>query len=378
MDEYGYSRPPRRGGWGALTVAIVAFVLGALLGSVALSSNGGYFSRSVSRVSEIFDEEMVKGIYDGAIRAVAKVETVQTAGRGTFFGQRGQGSGFLVTRNGEFLTNYHVIEGADQVKVILDGGQRLDGAVVGTDPGNDLALLRVDAAQVAGVTPLILADSSEVRPGQIAIALGSPFGLQGSVTVGIVSGVDRTLRPSSRRAISGMIQTDADIFPGNSGGPLLNSSGQVIGINTALATRGDESVGFAVPSNVARRELERLSQGESLKRGWLGVSVLTVDSQNAADLGLEVESGAYVIDVFEGSPAEAAGVRPAQVGPNDTPGPGGDLIVAIDGRGVTGANGLIAAFAEKQPGDSALLDIVREGRRGTLTVTLADWPDGVS
>ncbi|MEE9286403.1 MAG: trypsin-like peptidase domain-containing protein [Dehalococcoidia bacterium] len=368
-----------RGNWALLTavIAVLALVAGLIIGNNLPDSRRDFSPFPTSEKIEVFDETLVQELYDVSIPAVVKIETRQSSGGVFSFNERGQGSGFLVNDNGEFLTNFHVIDGAERVTVILESSKRLRGEVVGTDSSNDLALIRVDASQLQGIIPLTLGDSSQVRPGQLAIALGSPFGLQGSVTVGIVSGVGRSLPSVTQRRIVGMIQTDAAIFPGNSGGPLLNSSGEVIGINTAVASRGNESLGFAVPSNTAKNILARLASGVTIKRPWLGVSLLELDSERAEAAGLSVDRGIYIVDVVESSPAARAGLRPGSDG-RGLPGPGGDVITAVDGIEVSTVDDLIAQFNTKQPGDTITLTLIRDGEEIEIETTLAEWPDSLS
>lgn len=384
MEGFEYYSPvpaqqPNRSNWIMMTVivAVAALILGLVIGNSLPGGGNGLTTLPASAKIEVFDENLVQELYDLTIPAVVKIETSEASGNRFTFGGRGQGSGFLVSDNGEFLTNYHVVEGAERITVILQNSKRLRAEVVGSDSSNDLALIRVDVSQLDGIAPLTLADSSAVRPGQLAIALGSPFGLQGSVTVGIVSGVGRSLPSVTQRRIVGMIQTDAAIFPGNSGGPLLNSKGEVIGINTAVASRGNESLGFAVPSNTAKNILSRLASGIQIKRPWLGVSLLELDSERAEAAGLTVDRGIYIIDIVEGSPADQADLRPGSDG-SGLPGPGGDVIRAVDGVAVSTVDDLIVEFNSKQPGDEITLSITRNGEELDITITLAEWPDSLS
>jgi S1-C subfamily serine protease len=358
-----------------IITSIIALVIGLSVGNRSNDSSG-FGSLQASAKIEVFDESQVQTLYDSAIASVVKIETSQS-GNGTSFRENGQGSGFLVDNAGNFLTNNHVIEGAHRVTVVLESGRRIQGKVVGSDPGNDLALVHVDPSRIEGIIPLVLADSSKVRPGALAVALGSPFGLQGSVTVGVISGVDRSLPSSTNRPIVNMLQTDAAIFPGNSGGPLLNSSGQVIGINTAVASRGNESLGFAVPSNTARSILERLSIGAEIQRPWLGVSLLTVGSAEGSSLDVGVERGVYIVDGVEGSPAEVAGLKSDANG-NGLPSKDGDVILKADGIDIDEVNDLISFFNTKQPGDQVTLQLHRDGKTIDVTVTLGGWPDSLS
>jgi len=368
---------PRRWLFATTAIAVVAMVAGLLIGNAWSDRDGGVAATPVSERIELFDEGLVQQLYESAIKSVVKIEVVQGQPGSFSFGGRGQGSGFLVSSQGEILTNYHVVQGASRVTIVLEDGTRLPGEVAGTDPANDLALVRVAKDAVKSITPLVLGDSALVKPGQLAVALGNPYGFQGSVTVGVVSGVNRSLPSITRRPILGMIQTDAAIFPGNSGGPLLSSRGEVIGINTAVTTEGTERLGFAVPSNTARSVLARLSAGATIKRPWLGVSLLTLDSDRAESAGLTVRRGVYLVDVVAGSPAEQAGLRPGRTAAGQ-PAPGGDVIVAADGRPVATVDDLISYFNGKQPGDTVTLTLLREGKEVQVTVKLAEWPDSLS
>jgi S1-C subfamily serine protease len=197
-----------------------------------------------------------------------------------------------------------VVDKVSTVKVFLSDGTQLEGKVIGTDPNNDIALVQVDAAKVPNLAYLVLADSTKVKPGQMAVALGSPFGLQGSITVGIVSGIGRSIPGSSSRNMTGIIQTDAAINPGNSGGPLLNSRGEVIGINTAIEASAN-GVGFAVPIDTAKKILPELLKGGSIKTPWLGIEGMPVSKDLVEKLQLKVEKGVR---------GRRYGQRPAEAG----------------------------------------------------------------
>ena len=231
---------------------------------------------------------------------------------------------------------------------------------------NDLAVVRVDPERVRGIVPLPLGDSELVEPGQLAIAIGSPYGLQSSVTVGVVSGVNRTLPSDIHHPIQGMIQTDAAIFPGSSGGPLLNSRGEVIGVNTAVVESGGDTIGFAVPSNSIAELLERMAAGMETGRPWLGVTLLTLNEETANDLGLETDAGIYITDVVEDSPAERGGLRT------------GDVIVGAGGDEIARSSDLVAFLEGKRPGNEVTIDVHRDGSETSITVTLGTWPDSLS
>ena len=338
--------------------AAVSLMVGLLLGNLSTQRSGQPFAISAA-AQELFDESLLQALYEDAVSSVVEIQAFSSSGRG-------QGSGFLVSTDGKILTNNHVVQGAIRITVILDDGSRLSGEVISTSPEHDLAVVQVDAAEVAGLRPLTLADADGVSPGQLAIAIGSPFGLQGSVTVGIVSGLDRRLV-----SISGLIQTDAAIFPGNSGGPLINSSGEVIGINTAVLTGSEESFGFAVPSDKAMELLDET--GSLSERAWLGVSIQELDAQTAAALG--VAGRVYITDVAEGSPAEGAGLRAGSI-VQGTPTAGGDVITSVDGVPVSGIGDLIEAIRAKRPGDLVVLRIERDGASIDVAATLGTWPVG--
>lgn len=280
-----------------------------------------------------------------------------------------QGSGFIIDGEGYILTNYHVVADAAEVEVTLHDGTVLAAEVRGTDRESDLALLAIDAQEVAGIRPLPLGDSDAARPGQMAIALGSPFVLSCSVTVGIISGVDRSLASSTARLITQLLQTDAAINPGNSGGPLLNSAGEVVGINTAIESP-NSGIGYAVPINRAKSILSSLREGGEVGTPWLGISGQAVNPELAEELELPVTSGVYVVQVWEDSPAEAAGLRGA-----DEDLRGGDTITGVDGVEAGSVLELLDYFNSRTPGDVVSLTVVRGDETLTVEATLAEWPE---
>jgi S1-C subfamily serine protease len=285
----------------------------------------------------------------------------------------GTGSGFLIDDEGHVITNNHVIDGASSVSVTLSDGTVIDASVLGTDPVDDVALLQVDPADVAGIEPLTLADSDSLSPGQLAIAIGSPFGLEGSITVGVISGLDRSLTGDDGRPIVGVIQTDAALNPGNSGGPLLNSSGEVIGINTAIEGQSADGVGYSVPINTARDVVSRLERGETVTRPWLGISGTTINSSVADALSLDVDGGIYVLEVVPGSPAEEAGLVGGGTVAGGEPGNGGDVITAADGEDLATIDELIEFLNGKEAGEAVSLRVDRGGAVVSVDVTLAPF-----
>jgi S1-C subfamily serine protease len=298
------------------------------------------------------------------------------------FGQQQQGtatgSGFVVDEDGTIITNAHVVDGASKVTVSFEeGGEAIDADVKGVDNDADIAVLKINP-EGRDLTVLPLGDSSKAQVGDPVVAIGNPFGLQRTVTTGIVSALQRQVDAPSGFPISGVIQTDASINPGNSGGPLLNARGEVIGINSQIQTggtgQGSVGIGFAVPVNVAKKELPQLREGKEIKRAYLGVVMGDLNSTIAKQLGVPVDQGAVVTDVTSGSPADKANLEPG----DSTTGRGADVIVAIDGKKVTGADDVVQAVAEKSPGDSVTIQFYRGKDKHTETLKLGERPDQVS
>lgn len=361
---------------------LVVFVLLMMLLGVSGAAGAvvsGVFHNTASAAAVLYDEEAVVALYERANSAVVEINVAQpTSSRfWSAVPQQSQGSGFLVDMEGHILTNYHVVQDAARVRVTLADGRTLDAQIAGTSPADDLALLKVDPQAVKGITPLPLGDSGAAKPGQMAIALGSPFGLENTITVGVVSGVNRSRSSVLGRPITGMIQTDASINPGNSGGPLLNSRGEVIGINTAIeaSASGATGVGFAVPVNTAKDVLAQLLQSTTVKRPWLGIRGMALSQELGELLGLTASRGVYIVTVTPGSPAEAAGLRGAGTGVNGRPGPGGDVITAADGRSVRSVEDLTSYFNSLRPGDTVNLALIRDGQTLQLSVVLGEWPE---
>jgi len=268
-----------------------------------------------------------------------------------------EGTGFVYDTAGDIVTASHVVDGATAIQVRFKDGSVAKATLVGTDPSSDTAVIKVSVA-ASKLKPLALADSGDVQPGQGAVAIGSPFGYEESITAGIVSAVDRSIEAPNGYSIPNAIQTDAPINHGNSGGPLIDSSGKVIGVNVQIAA--DDSggasqnagVGFAVPSNTVKRVTDALVAGRTVQHAYLGVSIGT----NADG------TGAVVGAVRAGSPAAAANVER------------GDVVVSVNGKPVSSADDLTAAIAALQPGDKATLKVQRGGSTLTLTVTLGTRP----
>src|SRR5262245_50237589 len=269
---------------------------------------------------------------------------------------RGAGSGFIIDADGSILTNSHVIERAERITVKLSDGRTLRARVIGSDPDTDIALIKVDGQTGLPVAPL--GDSSTLRMGEWVCAIGNPLGYEHSVTVGVVSFLGRKLFDQS---LDNYIQTDAAINFGNSGGPLINARGEVIGINAAISSRAS-SIGFAVPINGAASVLPQLRARGRVSRGYMGVALRDVDPDLERSLKLTVNHGAMVQDVTDGSPADRAGLRPY------------DLVVAIDDQRVGNDDQLIREIARRTPGSPARLTFMRDGHEQSATVKLAERP----
>ncbi len=309
------------------------------------------------------------------------------------FGQESQGqdedtgSGIVVNGDGTILTNYHVVENAIKVTVSFEKGKSVEAKVVGTDPSDDLAVLRISTDGLT-LHPLTLGDSSTVQVGDPVYAIGNPFDLERTLTTGVISALQREITAPNGFTIDNVLQTDAPINPGNSGGPLLNTAGEVIGINSQIETggSGDGSVGigFAVPINTAKSELPELEKGGTVRGAYLGLTSLTIDGSLSA-LNLPVKSGALVESVEPRTAAAKAGIRGGSVSTNTESGQvevGGDIIVKIDGKEVASSEDLANDIEEKKPGDKVTIELERatgtgKYERKTVTATLGERPNSV-
>jgi len=328
-------------------------------------------------------EGTLEGLYQQVNPGVVSIR-VSTAN------DEGLGSGFVYNKLGHIITNYHVVENADKVEVDFPSGLKVYGNVVGTDLDSDLAVIKVNVAEDA-LTPLTLGDSDTALVGQTVVAIGNPYGLSGTMTLGIVSARGRVL-DSMRQSSSGiyfsagdLIQTDASINPGNSGGPLLNLKGEVIGVNRAIQTSGqtlsgeaaNTGIGFAISSNIVRRVVPSLIATGVYRYPYLGLSSLNSLNLTIVDaLNLPQNTGAYITDIAAGGPADKAGLRggSTQTKVNGLYG-GGDLIVAVDGREIKEFSELLSYMAvNKAPGDVITFTIIRGGNRVDVPVTLGERP----
>jgi S1-C subfamily serine protease len=321
------------------------------------------------------EEELVIDVYARVSPAVVCITAPQQFGECI-------GSGFVIDTEGHIVTNDHVATAAQQLLVTLADERTVSAELVGTDPGSDLAVLQIDVPAEA-LTVAELGDSATIQVGQRTIAIGNPFGLERTVTTGVVSSLGRTLaRDDSDFQIAELIQTDAAVNPGNSGGPLLDSSGKVIGVNTAIAstTGSNSGVGFAVPVDIVKRVVPALIETGSYQHPWIGVSGRSITPEMVEALGLSVETGVLIFGVEPGSPAASAGLRGGsrEVAVSGIPMlGGGDILIAIDGKTVKRFDDMVNYLAvSTSVGDEVVLTVVRDGQELEVAVTLQERPAG--
>jgi S1-C subfamily serine protease len=289
------------------------------------------------------------------------------------------GSGFVIDNDGHVLTNNHVISGASKITVKVGDGQAVDAKVVGSDPSSDVALLQLSGDH-SNYHPLQLGDSSGLEVGDPVVAIGNPFGLDSTVTSGIVSALQREISAPNGFSISDVIQTDASINPGNSGGPLIDASGRVVGINSQIETGGGQGsvgIGFAIPSNTAQDVVKQLLTTGTVKRAFLGVSGTDVTPALAKAVSLPVDHGALVQQAYPGGPAARAGLQGGQTQATVGGQPialGGDIIVKVNGKDVQGMDDVVNAVNDSQVGDQITLTVMRDGKQQDIKVTLGDRP----
>jgi S1-C subfamily serine protease len=334
-------------------------------------------------------------IYERTAPSVVKVtSTIVRQSESPFgFGEGAEqgiatGSGFVIDANGTLLTNWHVVENASKVTVSFEHSKTVEAHVVGKNPSQDLAVLKIPTEGLT-LHPLTLGDSSTVEVGEPVVAIGNPFGLSRTLTTGVISALQREITAPNGFSIDNVLQTDAPINPGNSGGPLLNGKGQVIGITSQIETGGGGSdgnigIGFAVPINTAKSELPELEKTGTVQTAYLGVVMVSVDG-SLSSLNLPAKSGALIEKVEAGSPAAKAGIRAgnieAKVGGNEIS-VGGDIIVGFDGKKVTSNESLASYVGTKKPGDTVTLELYRESGSGgytkkDVTVTLGQRPNSI-
>jgi Do/DeqQ family serine protease len=301
------------------------------------------------RPNPFFEDPVFRQFFGGGDQIMRPRQRVETS----------LGSGVIVSDKGYILTNNHVIAGADAIQVSLRDGRTADARVVGSDPETDLAVLKIDLSKLPTIT---LGQSEQLRIGDVVLAIGNPFGVGQTVTMGIVSATGRS--HLGINTFESFIQTDAAINPGNSGGALVNAQGNLVGINTAIFSRsgGYQGIGFAIPTSMAKTVLEDIIQHGRPLRGWLGIDARMVTEEIARQLGIEPTGGLVVTGVVRGGPAHRAGVQP------------GDLILSIDGKEITEARDALIAISSRRPGAKVTMKIRRNGKEMTLQMTAIERP----
>lgn len=370
-----FGAPDRRGRSGGLRTAIIGGLIGALVASAAtfgiVQATGGTSERVVERrlsdpvAAEDGSGESVVAIAERARPWVVNIN-VETRRPGLFGNQlrQGTGSGVILRSDGHIVTNAHVVQGAESVRVTLANGEELSADVVGADTDTDVAVVKVDRT---GLPAAVLGTAGDLKVGELTVAIGSPLGLRQSVTAGIVSALGRTVdRPEQQAPLVDMIQTDAAITQGNSGGALLDGNGALIGINTAIAASpnvGAEGIAFAIPVDIVQEVAEELIETGQATHPWLGIVGGNIDAETARQFG--IGQGARVIEVVSGSPADDAGLEQ------------GDVIVGFDGETITSMDELVVEIRRREVGATVPLEVVRGEQTLELEATLADRPDNL-
>lgn len=363
---------PRKGGARMVIVAVAAgivaavaamFVLPLFFGANPVDVLSGKGSTQVQEIRTV-EERVVKAGQEAVVEVANKVlPTVVNieVTYGGFMGGSGIGSGFIYSPDGYIITNNHVVEGAEKIKVSLRDGSTYEASVVGTDPETDIAVIKISASDLPAAT---LGTSSDLVVGELAVAVGSPEGFAGSVTSGIISALNRNIYIPNSQPLLDVIQTDAAINPGNSGGPLCNSVGDVIGINTAIYSQsgGYDGLGFAISIDNAKPVIEQLIAKGSVTHPWLGFSGVSLDPETASSYGLPVDKGAIVRRVYTGTPAAAAGLM------------AGDIIVAIDGTAVESMDQLMLEIRKRNVGDTVTVTFYRGDEKKEVKAVLEEKP----
>lgn len=370
-------------GWRISAIAGMVVAAALIGGAVALSAFGGSTVTTINPATpraavpvQQTTGVVTSGIADLVERVRPSVVLIEGTGSTATAGAS-SGTGMILDREGRVLTNYHVIEGQRDLKVTLADGTASKATVLGSDPGSDLAVLKISVSPNL-LSPVTLANSDLVRTGDAVFAVGNPFGQNFSVSSGIISATGRVTTSSfTGRAIRDVFQTDTALNPGNSGGPLFNMKGEVIGVNSSIENPNGRffiGLGYAIPSNTAQRFLPQMVQGQDIRHPQLGVSVTPIDDVMAADLGLRVTRGVYVTAVTPNGAAARAGIQAAARGTNArTAGAGGDVITAVGGQPVRNFEDLARAIDKHEVGDRVAVDIVRNGQAMTITAELQVW-----
>lgn len=376
---------------GASSVLTALLVAGILFYSGAVAKGGNYtiviYGDPPKKISvpegvegvtlvivngTLVQDEVVTRIFEETLPSVVHI-TIQRNTSSHPVPIEGTGTGIVIREDGYILTNEHVVGNASSILVVLPSGEEYEAELIGVDPMTDIAVVKIPAS---GLKPARLGDSSRLKPGQLAIAIGNPFRFDNTVTVGVISALNRTIETSRGYKIRGIIQTDAAINPGNSGGPLINSRGEVIGVNTAIFTtsEGFQGIGFAIPINVAREVAESIIEEGKVPRPWMGITGVDLTPELAEELNLSIRQGAIVISVTPGSPAEEAGLRGSKGMPGEEGFVLGDVIVEMAGVEIKSMQDVIDVVLMHQIGETIEIRYYREGEFHVTSLTLGERP----
>jgi S1-C subfamily serine protease len=373
-----------------------ALVVAALLGGIVAVAVGQAFgadsTTTVVREVQAASPEpaafpssggkKISDIYEAAKHGVVQVTSTSVVSNNPFLGpqeQQAQGSGFVIDKDGHVVTNYHVIEGAKKVQVSFSDNDQRDATVVGADPSTDIAVLKIQGSWARSLTPLSLGDSRNVKVGDAVVAIGNPFGLERTVTAGIVSALQRQIKAPNNFQIDEVIQTDAAINHGNSGGPLLNADGDVIGVNAQIESEsgGNVGIGFAIPIDTVKDVAGQLIKDGKVEHAYLGIEMATINSDLADNFRVPVDKGVLIQRVRPGSPAAEAGLKGGTtqvVLAGVSYMLGGDVITKADGQPMETSDALASVVTSKQPGDSLELEVHRGQETLNVTVQLGRQP----
>ena len=357
------------GSWIIVLILLAGIAIGVIASTGVLAS-----TRFNNQENTLYDEELVYSIVNRSSKAVVEiiVKRPNTAAD--------SGTGFILDKQGHIATNEHVINGASAIQVSLADGTLLSAEPLGVSKSDDLALLVVNPKQVSHIEPLKLANSDLVKTGQMALAIGNPLGMRNFLSIGVVAGIgdsppilrDTRISPALQRPIPNMIWTDATLLPGNSGGPLLNSNGEVIGINSAvhITYQGDLGIGFAIPSNILIELLPNLKSSNMISRPWLGISGITLNQESIEQMNLDINAGVYIWDIYPDSPADINSlIADSKDGTIN-----GDIIVGIDGLKVTSVSQMVDYLNSLKPMDMVNLTVLRDAELKQIEIVLGSWP----
>ncbi|MCX6818334.1 MAG: trypsin-like peptidase domain-containing protein [Candidatus Aenigmarchaeota archaeon] len=374
----------------ALVYLLLACILGGIIGSVVtllvlspeVFSNtqqvAGGVTQTIYSGQTIQMENRITGLFDENKESVVFINSVIYTQ--TIFGiaqSEASGSGFIVSDDGYIVTNDHVVADATNITVTLATGEEFKATIRGADPLNDVAVIKINPSKT--LRPVVIGDSDNVRAGEFVVAIGSPFRLQNTVTLGIVSALNRTLESEGGFVIEKVIQTDAAVNPGNSGGPLLSLDGKVIGINTAIISQsgGSEGIGFSIPINTVKKIYTEIIESGKVKRPWLGITGSDVTSEMVRVWDLKVDYGVVIVDFADNSPAKKAGLVETMSRPGKPDFVLGDIIVRIAGQKIEDNGGLLNVLLKYKPGDTVEVEVYRDGEFVKANVALGERPEGL-